>query len=120
MVPGRGRAMRADRRVAEDPEPPRGRGAGSADAFLAKFSSNGELVWDKTWGGDGFDMVNAIAATNDGGCVLTGYTFNFGDGSGDAFIAKFTSNGELVWDKTWGVMDGIMQPLLLALLIMVL
>ncbi len=77
-------------------------GAGSIDAFIAKFDSGGKLSWSKTWGGTNYDQANSIASTPDGGYVITGYVDSYGAGSEDAFIAKFDSGGKLSWSKTWG------------------
>ncbi len=77
-------------------------GAGSIDAFVAKFDSSGKLTWSKTWGGTNYDQANSIASTPDGGYVITGYVDSYGAGSEDAFIAKFDSSGKLAWSKTWG------------------
>ena len=45
-------------------------------------------------------MAYAVAATNDGGCILTGY----GDSS-KAFTVKLRTNGTLQWNKSYGGTD---------------
>jgi uncharacterized delta-60 repeat protein/prepilin-type N-terminal cleavage/methylation domain-containing protein len=77
-------------------------GAGSYDAFIAKYTSSGTLSWSKTWGGTGNDRANSIIQTSDGSYAVAGYTDSYGAGSNDAFIAKYTSDGTLSWSKTWG------------------
>lgn len=77
-------------------------GAGDRDMFIAKYDVDGTLLWDKTWGGTGIDYGSSIVQTSDGGYIVAGYTVSFGVGSSDAFIAKYTSDGTLSWDKTWG------------------
>ncbi len=74
----------------------------SGDAFLAKFTSDGTLSWNKTWGGYSADSANRVIITADGGYVIAGQTYSFGAGGYDAFLAKFTSDGTLLWNKTWG------------------
>jgi hypothetical protein len=71
-------------------------------AFLAKFDSLGNFVWDKAWGGSSSDVFNSIVGTDDGGVVAVGYTSSYGSGSDDVLIAKFDSSGNIVWNKTWG------------------
>ncbi len=77
-------------------------GAGGSDMFIVKYTSDGTLSWNKTWGGVGIDNGNSIIQTNDGGYAVTGYTENFGAGVNDMFIVKYTSDGTLSWNKTWG------------------
>ena len=77
-------------------------GAGSDDMFLVKYDSAGTLSWNKTWGGAGYDYGYSIQQTSDGGYIVTGQTTSYGAGSGDMFLVKYTSTGNLSWNKTWG------------------
>ena len=76
--------------------------AGSSDVFLAKFSSSGDLIWDKTWGGTASDKSTGLVLSSDGTYVVSGSTSSFGAGGSDAFLLKYSSNGDLLWNKTWG------------------
>ncbi|HEX8494046.1 MAG TPA: hypothetical protein VF658_14465 [Pyrinomonadaceae bacterium] len=71
-------------------------------AFLAKFDSGGNLVWQAGWGGDGFELPEAVAVAPDGNIYMTGFTNSFGAGQQDAFLVKFTAAGTMLWDRTWG------------------
>jgi hypothetical protein len=77
-------------------------GADSADLFLGKFDSSGDLTWAKTVGGVLWDYGNSVAPTADGGYIVTGGTESFGAGFSDLFLAKFSSSGDLTWAKTVG------------------
>ncbi|MDD3035401.1 MAG: prepilin-type N-terminal cleavage/methylation domain-containing protein [Candidatus Saccharimonadaceae bacterium] len=79
--------------------------ADNTDTFIAKFTSDGTLVWSRTWGGTGDDWAYAVTNATDGGFIIAGETGSFGAGSGDAFIAKYTSDGTLSWSRTWGGTD---------------
>lgn len=68
-------------------------GAGSYDSALIKFDSSGNFVWNKTWGGTGIENGHNLAATSDGGYILSGDTTSFGAGNQDMFITKYTSSG---------------------------
>jgi hypothetical protein len=74
-------------------------GAGQSDAVLVKFSSEGALLWQRTWGGTGFDAARAIAAAPDGGAYIAGETNSFF--ANDAFLVKFDANGDVVWERDW-------------------
>ena len=70
------------------------------DIFLAKFNSNGQLQWDKTWGGNQTESVGDMA-TNGTHLFIVGTTYSFGT-TGDAFIAAFGADGTLKWDRNFG------------------
>ncbi|MFH0701770.1 MAG: hypothetical protein V2A62_05015 [Candidatus Woesearchaeota archaeon] len=78
------------------------KGAGSYDAWIFKLDSNGNLEWDKTFGGSEQDYAHSIQQTKDLGYIVTGETGSKGAGSYDAWVFKLDSNGNLVWDKTFG------------------
>jgi len=59
-------------------------------------------VWDKTFGGTGYDLAYSVQQTSDGGCVLAGWTGSYGAGNTDAWLIKTDSSGNQVWDKTFG------------------
>lgn len=77
-------------------------GAVAGDAFIAKFSDTGNLSWSRVWGGSSFDIGYGLAQATDGGYVVSGLTNSFGSGAGDAFLVKYDSAGNLLWNKTWG------------------
>ncbi len=77
-------------------------GAGDSDAYIAKFDSNQDLSWMKTWGTAGYDCGYSIVQTSDGGYAITGEASDYDTGETDMFIAKFDSTGVLSWDKIWG------------------
>ncbi|MFA5795051.1 MAG: SBBP repeat-containing protein [Candidatus Brocadiia bacterium] len=73
------------------------------EAFVIKYDAQGNLLWQKTWGGLGSDGANAVAVTQVGDVYVTGITEGFGVVSTtDVFVLKYTTDGVLSWQKTWG------------------
>ena len=69
--------------------------------FLAKFSSAGDLLWDRTWGGNQ-EGASAIDIAANGTIYVAGVTFSFDLPQGDAFLLSFSPEGLLNWQRTWG------------------
>ncbi|KKK96573.1 hypothetical protein LCGC14_2661420, partial [marine sediment metagenome] len=77
-------------------------GAGSEDVFLLKYNSSGNLLWNNTWGGSGYEYAYEIALDASGNTCITGVTSSYGPGHSAVFLLKYDSSGNLMWDKTWG------------------
>ena len=77
-------------------------GAGEADIWLLKTNSNGELDWNKTFGGSDYEEPNQVLETSDGGYLILGDTQSYGAGETGIWLLKTNSNGELDWNKTFG------------------
>ena len=52
-------------------------GAGGYDAYFIKMDSDGNIKWQKTYGGAHDDTAHAVAATKDGGFIAVGATDSF-------------------------------------------
>jgi hypothetical protein len=82
------------------------------DIFLAKFDSNGNHLWSKSFGGRYDDVVTSVAVDSSGNVYITGNfkssTIDFGGGAlknagySDIFLAKFDRNGNHKWSKRFG------------------
>jgi hypothetical protein len=86
--------------------------AGWEDIFLAKFDSNGNHLWSKIFGRNGWDKGQSVSVDSSGNVYITGYfessTIDFGGGAltnagyWDIYLAKFDSNGNHIWSKRFG------------------
>jgi uncharacterized delta-60 repeat protein len=77
-------------------------GAGSADFWIIKFSSDGDIEAQATLGGSEDDVAYSIQETSDGGCIVAGETYSFGAGDSDFWVVKLSSAGVIEWQKTYG------------------
>lgn len=91
---------------------------GEYDYWIVKLNSNGNIQWQKTFGGSKTDKLNSIKQTADRGYIVAGISYSgisgnktdacrdtviqtFGRG-GDYWILKLDSIGNIKWQKTIG------------------
>ena len=77
-------------------------GSGGKDFWIIKLNENGDIQWEKTFGGSDDDVPLSIAATTYGGYIVAGYTRSYAFGSKDFWIIKLNGSGEQQWEKTFG------------------
>jgi hypothetical protein len=86
---------------------------GSSDAFVAKFTAEGSLLWSSFLGGNNEEGAVGIAVTNDGSCFVTGSTrsadfpilnayYDTKSALDDVFVTKIAPNGSLLWSTLLG------------------
>jgi hypothetical protein len=73
----------------------------SQDAFLLKINPEGNVLWLKHYGGSGRDFGNSVKQCSDGGFILTGQTYSFGQ-NGDVFLVRTNFIGDTLWTKHYG------------------
>jgi len=80
-------------------------GAGSLDFWILKLNVDGEVEWQKTYGGGGVEEASSILETDEGGYIVAGNSSSFGEGFRDIWIIKLTDQGETEWQKRYGGND---------------
>jgi hypothetical protein len=95
--------------------------SGSYDAFLVKYSSAGVLLWSTRIASTNLEYTYMPSADSNGNVYVTGRYegtctfFNVGGGIGvtlsnitapDLFLAKYTTNGQLIWATRIGGTGG--------------
>jgi hypothetical protein len=73
-------------------------GPGEENVFLLKYSGDGQLIWNRTWGGDGFSMGRAIVASG-GNVYICGIRSNGNESN--ALLLKYDDDGSLIWSREW-------------------
>ncbi|KQS94294.1 T9SS type A sorting domain-containing protein [Chryseobacterium sp. Leaf394] len=82
---------------------------GNNDYWIVKTDALGNLVWQKSLGGDNHDKATEIKQTKDGGYIVAGdSTSSIGDpstptfGFSDFWIVKISTTGNIIWEKRYG------------------
>lgn len=90
---------------------------GNMDYWIVKLNKEGNIEWQKTYGGQYADILRSMEQTADNGYILAGYSNSpiSGDktennkGVGDFWIIKINDTGEIEWQNTYGA-EGDDQP----------
>ena len=80
---------------------------GAADLWLIKITSDGNLLWEKSFGGSSFDAGRAIFPSQNGGFLIAGNSrsenANFTNlGQNDGWILKIDDAGNQTWQQFLG------------------
>jgi len=73
----------------------------SQDVFLMKIDPTGAVMWIKYYGGSGSETGDSVKRCPDGGFIVGGETYSYGQG-GDAFLIRTNSTGDTLWTKHFG------------------
>ncbi|HMI07863.1 MAG TPA: hypothetical protein VK528_09985, partial [Flavobacterium sp.] len=83
---------------------------GNMDYWVVKLDKDGNVEWEKTFGGKYFDELRSIEQTRDNGYILGGYSNSPQSGNkrddnigiGDYWVLKLDRKGETEWEKVIG------------------
>lgn len=83
---------------------------GNLDYWIWKMDEKGSPEWQKSYGGNGVDLLLSVRITSDGGFILAGISNSSvsGDkkeaskGQEDFWIIKLDANGQEIWQRTIG------------------
>ena len=81
---------------------------GGADLWVIKISPMGDLIWEKTYGGNSFDVARSISKTQNGDFIISGSSRSINgnltnnNGQNDAWVIRINDDGELKWQKSIG------------------
>jgi hypothetical protein len=84
---------------------------GNVDYWVVKLDSEGEIEWQKAFGGSGADYGGMVCQTSDGGYIVAGTTGSIDGqvsgayGYGDGWVIKLDQTGTLQWQKVLGGSD---------------
>jgi hypothetical protein len=87
---------------------------GESDFWIFKIDKTGNKIWDKDLGGSNTDILKSVFVDKDGSILIFGDSASgtsvdksqSNRGSMDYWIVKLDSQGNKIWDKTFGGNDG--------------
>ncbi|MCF8256372.1 MAG: hypothetical protein K9J06_02400 [Flavobacteriales bacterium] len=91
-------------------------GLGGPDAFIGKYTSEGDLLWMQTVRGPSEDLARGVTTDHEGNILVTGHFTHsayfilteadtvelLSAGKKDVFIAKYAPDGQLIWAERAG------------------
>ncbi|TKJ42324.1 hypothetical protein CEE37_01190 [candidate division LCP-89 bacterium B3_LCP] len=77
-------------------------GSGKGDIWLIKTDTDGDILWDRTYGGSELDGGFPTIGATDGSYIISGWTKSDSQGEADILIIKTDEDGEEIWSKTYG------------------
>lgn len=81
---------------------------GSNDVWVISIDDNGNKLWDKSFGGTGFDFANSLNSMSNGNFIISGHTrsvnldINENNGENDFWALTISPSGLLLWQQTFG------------------
>lgn len=71
-----------------------------SDLWIMKLDTTGAILWEKTFGGSGYDRGFSISASTKG-LLLTGHYGTSPDNI-DIWVLRISHDGKLLWEKMYG------------------
>ncbi len=75
---------------------------GSRDFYLVKLDKTGNMIWQKTYGGEECDEGIAVIADSAGSYYIAGTSDSYGSGWEDALLIKTDTSGAVTWENSYG------------------
>jgi hypothetical protein len=81
---------------------------GIKDVHVVKFDKDGNLAWQKLYGGSNYDHSLSLYPTMDGGYISAGFSLSTdiagltNQGQADCYMIKFASDGTVEWQQMTG------------------
>ena len=83
---------------------------GLTDFWVVRIDSQGNVLWNRSFGGSGFDWCNTVHRTADGGFIVAGSTESPANGNktapprggADCWVVRLDANGEKLWEGSFG------------------
>jgi hypothetical protein len=89
-------------------------GSGAYDFYLFKTDLNGDMLWEKAYGGSSWERLHDAALTRDTGMLMVGETLSNPTNNPDMYMVRTDKDGDTLWTKSFGgsgedVLSGIIR-----------
>jgi len=72
------------------------------DVYLVRTDAAGDIIWERTYGGQGYQGGQSAIWAEDGSLLIVGVMETGDTKSIDAYLLKVDSEGNELWSKTYG------------------
>jgi len=77
-------------------------GAGYYNGLALHLNDQGELLWQRTYGGDDWDFFHSVKLLNNGDLLIAGQSYTGSDLSAEGWLLHLDQDGEVIWSSTIG------------------
>jgi hypothetical protein len=88
---------------------------GGSDYWIVSTDEAGQVIWEKSYGGSGWDSATHVCPTPDGGCAVIGFSRSPADGNktvpsmgglmDDVWLLRVNGEGNKLWERNIGTTD---------------
>ncbi len=71
-------------------------------ASLVKLDSKGNVIWKKSFGGDGWNIFYSVLSLKNSGYLACGYSTLTNEAKSSVYVVKTDRQGKLLWERTYG------------------
>ncbi len=81
-------------------------GAGKGDIYVVKVDVDGNVIWERNFGGTGMDWANYVLEVPGGGFLVVGGTRSYGNGEDDTYVIRLDEQGNKLWERVFPESEG--------------
>ncbi len=74
----------------------------SRDFYVVRTDGDGNVLWQRDYGGADEERPRDLRQTRDGGFIIVGFTRSYGQGPASYYVVKTDPNGNVAWDGSYG------------------
>ena len=78
---------------------------GDRDLWIVRCGDDGDVIWERRYGGALKDEGLSVASAADGGMLACGSTWSEGAGGSDGWLVRLGEDGGVQWSRTFGGPD---------------
>jgi hypothetical protein len=83
---------------------------GESDYWVMRLDDQSNTLWEKSYGGTGYDEAVAVTETEDGALIVAGYSYSPTNeiktipsiGMSDTWILRLSAQGDILWQTNYG------------------